>query len=209
MELRELIIKANEAYYRDNNPTMPDYDYDQLIMRLRGECPDDPLLNRIGDDRKNGAKVRHPFPLLSLDNVYEKEGDDQMALELKLLQRFSSEPLLVVEPKVDGLTLMLCYEKGKLVSAATRGNGLEGEDVLETVRKYVNGIPGEISEEITVFIRGEVLSRWMKTFRKATPATAMPLPACCERKGPTPTRTCFPSWPMTAGIATRMAGLIR
>lgn len=156
MELRELIIKANEAYYRDNNPTMPDYDYDQLIMRLRGECPDDPLLNRIGDDRKNGAKVRHPFLLLSLDNVYEKEGDDQMALELKLLQRFSSEPLLVVEPKVDGLTLMLCYEKGKLVSAATRGNGLEGEDVLETVRKYVNGIPGEISEEITVFIRGEV-----------------------------------------------------
>lgn len=73
MELRELIIKANEAYYRDNNPTMPDYDYDQLIMRLRGECPDDPLLNRIGDDRKTEPRCATPSPCFPWTTCMKKK----------------------------------------------------------------------------------------------------------------------------------------
>jgi DNA ligase (NAD+) len=167
-QLREQIAHHNRQYYELDRPDIPDADYDALIGELRTLerehpeliTPDSPTQRVGGAPSGKFAKVRHAVPMLSLANAFS--GEDVGAF-LDRVRRFlkldAAEPVeLTAEPKIDGLSLSLRYERGVLVRGATRGDGAEGEDVTANVRR-VSDIParmrGRGAPEICE-IRGEV-----------------------------------------------------
>jgi DNA ligase (NAD+) len=161
------IARHNRLYHTDDAPEISDAEYDALIRRnaaLEAEFPH--LIREDSPSRQVGAapasflaKVRHALPMLSLDNAFSEE---EVADFLARVRRFLSlgddiELALTAEPKIDGLSCSLRYEKGALVLAATRGDGTTGEDVTPNARTIADikqrlpaGAP-EIFE-----IRGEV-----------------------------------------------------
>jgi DNA ligase (NAD+) len=144
-ELKRLaaeIAEHDRHYYQEDRPTISDAAYDALRQRNAAIekrfpafiRPDSPS-RRIGA-RPAGpfAKVRHTVPVLSLDSVL---GDDEViefVARVRRLLRLSETPVFNAEPKIDGLSISLRYEDGRLVNGATRGDGLEGEDVTANVR---------------------------------------------------------------------------
>ncbi|HEX4269175.1 MAG TPA: NAD-dependent DNA ligase LigA [Steroidobacteraceae bacterium] len=167
-ELRAQIAHHNRLYYEQDQPAISDADYDALLGELRTlesahpelVTPDSPT-QRVGTALSGRfSKVRHAVPMLSLANGFTAEdvGDfiDRVRRFLKL---GADEPIdLTAEPKIDGLSLSLRYERGVLVRAATRGDGTEGEDVTANVRR-VSGIPPKMKgrERPDVCeVRGEV-----------------------------------------------------
>jgi DNA ligase (NAD+) len=167
MQLRELIAYHDNLYYEDNAPELPDAEYDILLRELRALEEEHP---ELADESSPTATVRglasstfapvvHAVPMTSLDNVMS-------AVELEAwTQRVvrglgGVSPLFVAELKIDGLAMSLRYEHGRLVSAATRGDGRVGEDVTANVRTIgdvpdtlakVDGAPPAVFE-----VRGEV-----------------------------------------------------
>ena len=164
------IAKHDQAYHRDDSPEISDADYDAMRARngaiearfphlVRADSPS----KRVGSVPAVGfAKIRHAQAMLSLGNVFS---EGELADFLTGIRRFLKEladdesiPLeMVAEPKIDGLSLSLTYQNGKLVSAATRGDGTVGEDVTSNVRTFqglVTELPGQAPE--LVEIRGEV-----------------------------------------------------
>lgn len=150
----------NQRYYEKAQPIISDAEYDRLfaeLLRLE-ECfpaliaADSPT-KRVGGAGGGGTKkVPHERPMLSLSSSTGPE-----AVEA-LLKRFAVEGVqLLVQPKVDGLPVELMYESGRLVSAATRGDGRFGEDVTKRVRQ-IQGIPHQLSGKFPdrVVLRGEV-----------------------------------------------------
>jgi DNA ligase (NAD+) len=138
------IKKHDEAYYQKDAPTVSDATYDALRRRyeaIEQRFPDlrtlDSLSRKVGAAPARGfAKVRHAVPMLSLQNAFDAE---EVADFVRRIQRFlnlkEDEPLaFTAEPKIDGLSMSLRYENGELVTAATRGDGFEGEDVTANVR---------------------------------------------------------------------------
>jgi DNA ligase (NAD+) len=141
--LAAVIAEHDRRYYQEDQPTISDAAYDAL--RYRNEAiekrfpalirPDSPS-RRVGA-RPTGpfAKVRHAVPVLSLDSVLD---DDELvefvARVRRLLGLGGKTPVLDAEPKIDGLSISLRYENGRLVNGATRGDGTEGEDVTANVR---------------------------------------------------------------------------
>ena len=102
------------------------------------------------------AKVRHAVPMLSLDNAFDDEEVQDFVAKVRRFLNLGDSPLsFTAEPKIDGLSLSLRYEDGKLVTAATRGDGSEGEDVTANART-VQDIPREIPQKGIVEIRGEI-----------------------------------------------------
>lgn len=173
---RELAALAKEiaihdvAYHQQDAPTISDADYDALRQRniaieskfFHLMRPDSPS-HRVGAAPASGfAKVTHSRPMLSLDNAFNEE--DLIAF-LERIRRFlsldESEAIeLVCEPKIDGLSVSLRYEKGNFVQGATRGDGTTGEDVTANLRT-VTDIPETLRNhplEI-VEVRGEVYMR--------------------------------------------------
>ncbi|TMJ16728.1 MAG: NAD-dependent DNA ligase LigA [Alphaproteobacteria bacterium] len=160
------IARHNRLYHTDDAPEISDADYDALIRRNRELEEAFPHLVRADSpSRQVGAapaghlsKVRHALPMLSLDNAFS---DDEVADFLARVRRFLSLPAdaelaLTAEPKIDGLSCSLRYEKGALVLAATRGDGTTGEDVTANART-ITDIPQRIDGAPDVFeIRGEV-----------------------------------------------------
>lgn len=157
-ELRALIERYRNAYYLENESLVSDSEYDDLEKELRAleqENPElivDSPIERVGGAASSlFAPHRHLEPMLSLDNAFSLE--ELLAWD----QRVGGGPYLC-EPKIDGLAVSLTYEKGKLVSAATRGDGEVGEDVtanVMTIRSVPHALlgsnhPGQIE------IRGEV-----------------------------------------------------
>jgi DNA ligase (NAD+) len=149
-ELRAQIAHHNRLYYELDRPEVADADYDALLSELRSlerEHPDlltpDSPTQRVGAAPSGKfAKVRHAVPMLSLANAFTPE---DVAGFIDRVRRFlkldAAEPIeLTAEPKIDGLSLSLRYERGVLVRAATRGDGAEGEDVTANVRR-VSDIP--------------------------------------------------------------------
>jgi DNA ligase (NAD+) len=133
------IAGHDQRYYRDDAPTISDGDYDALRRRyvaLEAAFPAlagaDSLSRKVGAaPAKEFAKVRHVVPMLSLGNVF---ADDEVEEFCARVRRFlglgDDAPLaFTAEPKIDGLSCSLRYERGQLVQAATRGDGYEGEDV--------------------------------------------------------------------------------
>lgn len=166
--LRETIRHHNGLYFEENAPEVSDADYDLLQQRLKAiETLFPYLITNDSPSQMVGVtpggrlkKVRHVEPLFSLDNAFDFEDVTEF---LARIQRFLGLPPetpveWVAEPKIDGLSVALRYEKGHLTQAATRGNGLEGEDVtanIETLRSVPQTLQGNDWPDV-LEIRGEV-----------------------------------------------------
>jgi len=144
-ELRTVLERANRAYYADAEPVMADMEYDRLLAELtelenaHPELADDASpTRRVGGAPIEGFKtVAHSIPMLSIDNSYDPESlREWHARVLKGLagQGTSGSPVLVADAKIDGIAMSLRYEKGRLVHAVTRGDGVKGDDVTHNVR---------------------------------------------------------------------------
>lgn len=144
-ELRAQIAHHNRQYYELDRPDISDADYDALFTELRAlerehpelVTPDSPTQRVGGAPSGKFPKVRHAVPMLSLANAFTPE---DVAGFIDRVRRFlkldAAEPIeLTAEPKIDGLSLSLRYERGVLVRGATRGDGTEGEDVTANVRR--------------------------------------------------------------------------
>jgi len=166
--LAGLIAEADAAYYQDDAPLMTDAEYDAARLRnaaIEARFPDlkreDSPSERVGAAAHDGfAKAAHAAPMLSLDNAFS---DEDVSDFVDRIRRFlglgADAPVAITaEPKIDGLSLSLTYEKGKLKRAATRGNGEVGEDVTDNART-LKDIPKTLSGKgwpDTIEIRGEV-----------------------------------------------------
>jgi len=166
--LAEEIAAHDRRYHGEDAPTISDAEYDALRRRndaLEARFPDlvreDSPSSRVGAAVSEGfGKVTHAVPMLSLDNAFE-DGDVQDFLG-KVRRFLKYDPLMgalgvTAEPKIDGLSLSLRYENGKLVSAATRGDGTTGENVTANARTIAD-IPQSLPESVpaVVEVRGEV-----------------------------------------------------
>jgi DNA ligase (NAD+) len=162
------IAAHDKRYYQDDAPSVSDAEYDALRRRyeaIEARFPDlrtlESLSMRVGAAPTGRfAKIRHAVPMLSLANAFSEEdvGDfvDRIRRFLKLPE---NEPLVfTAEPKIDGLSLSLRYENGALVSAATRGDGFEGEDVtanIKTLKEVPQQLKGRGVPDVCE-VRGEV-----------------------------------------------------
>ena len=159
---------ADAAYYKEDDPHLSDAEYDALRARntaieerfphlKRSDSPSE----RVGAEVSEAfSKVQHGVPMLSLDNAFSDEDVAEFVARIRRYLGLDEEERLVItsEPKIDGLSLNLTYEAGKLVRAATRGNGQVGEDVTANART-VEGIPEELAGKDwpeKIEIRGEV-----------------------------------------------------
>ena len=156
---RELRYHA-DLYYRKDAPVISDYEYDALFRELEtleGDYPefvtDDSPTRRVGGAvLEKFEKVTHTVPMGSLTDVFSYEELDQY------LEKINAElpgADYSVEPKIDGLSVALTYENGKLIRGATRGNGLVGEDVTGNIRT-IRRVPLTLPEPLTLTVRGEV-----------------------------------------------------
>ena len=160
IELVNILNKASYEYYTMGMPSITDKEYDDLyseLVNLEKKYPEFILDNsptkRIGDEIINEfEKVTHKTPLFSLQDIFNEE-------EIRLFDKRVAKEIdnyhYVCELKIDGLSISLCYEQGKLKYGATRGNGSVGENVTHNI-KTINTIPQVLSEPIDFEIRGEV-----------------------------------------------------
>lgn len=166
-ELRETIEQHRNAYYVRDAPSVSDADYDALVHELEAierEFPelvtqDSPTQTVGGAVGRGFPPLRHAEKMLSLDNVFST--DELTAWLHKAAQSTGGEARWLCELKIDGLALSLRYEHGELVSAATRGDGVTGEDVTVNVRR-IPGIPKRLAggpHPDIVEVRGEVYLR--------------------------------------------------
>jgi DNA ligase (NAD+) len=166
--LAEEIAGHDRRYYQDDAPTVSDAEYDELRRRygaIEARFPQlatrESLTQRVGAaPAARFAKVRHAVPMLSLDNAFADADVVDFVGRIRRFLRLGEDDEIVfsAEPKIDGLSMSLRYEDGKLVTGATRGDGAEGEDVtanaktLEDIPKLLKGknIPSVCE------VRGEV-----------------------------------------------------
>lgn len=166
-DLRELIKYHNDRYYNQDNPEISDYEYDMLLlklMKLEEEHPEidstDSPTQSVGGTAKReaGILVKHNVPMLSLQDVFSKE--DVYSFVDKIL-RDKPDTVFVVERKIDGLSVSLRYQDGRLDKGVTRGDGINyGEDVTENIR-VIDDVVDRIKGQVPYLeVRGEV---YMKT----------------------------------------------
>jgi DNA ligase (NAD+) len=165
--LRQEIEHHDRLYYVEARPTISDQEYDALFRELREleaahpelVTPDSPT-QRVGGKATDGfAQVRHAVPMLSLDNLFAKDGLDGLKKWISSVEKLLPGHALqwLVEPKVDGLAVSLRYENGRLTTGATRGDGETGDDITENLRT-IRAIPLHLppgAPEI-LEVRGEV-----------------------------------------------------
>jgi len=182
LELRELIDHHNYLYYALDQPAISDAEYDALFRELKTleeEFPElvtaDSPTQRVGTTQiTTFASLQHKAPMLSLDNAF---GEEELLEWDRKVKRFLNLPMdasmeYVAELKIDGLSINLTYREGKLESAATRGNGLTGEDVTPNIRT-IPAIP--LSLRPLKSTRKEVLDLFS--------SDAPPYPALIEVRG--------------------------
>ena len=162
-QLRRTIRHHNVRYYNDDNPEISDYEYDQLMLRLKALEREYPELitensptQKVGGTAKRtaGTLVRHDVPMLSLQDVFSREEIEAFVHDIEARME---NPVFVVEEKIDGLSLALRYENGMLSRAITRGDGVvQGEDVTENA-KVIKDVVQKLKEPLPYFeVRGEV-----------------------------------------------------
>ena len=163
LRIKELINKINEwnyQYYNLDNPTVSDQEYDSTfkeLEELEKKYPqfkdDNSPTNRIGSTIIDKfEKVKHRIPLFSLSDVFNE-------MELRdfdnRIKKEGIDPKYICELKIDGLSVSLSYEEGILVKAATRGDGVIGEDITNNVRT-IKSIPYKLKKNINIEVRGEI-----------------------------------------------------
>ena len=146
-ELKRLateIAAHDKRYYQEDAPTVTDAEYDALRQRnaaIEARFPD--LVRTDSPSKRVGAaptgkfkKVRHALPMLSLDNAFAEQDVVDFVMRIRRFLKLGEDEKLAfsAEPKIDGLSMSLRYEGGELVTAATRGDGAEGEDVTANIR---------------------------------------------------------------------------
>jgi DNA ligase (NAD+) len=163
-ELRVLVRYHRDRYYVDDAPEVSDAEFDELyreLERLESEFPElatpDSPTQEVGTaPGTTFAEVQHLQPMLSLDNAFSLE--DLLAWGKRIERQITDPVAFVCEPKMDGLAISLLYERGKLVRAATRGNGFVGEDVTPNV-STIKALPKKLRGDgipDRVEVRGEV-----------------------------------------------------
>lgn len=160
-ELVELLNKANYEYHvLDNATTMTDEEYDNYLREVydieekhpEWKREDSPTTKVGGVILDKFEKVTHNIPMMSLADVFNE--DEIIAFD-KRIKDENIDPEYVCELKIDGLSVSLKYEKGNLVSGATRGDGVIGEDITNNV-KTIKQVPLKLSEPIDIEVRGEI-----------------------------------------------------
>jgi DNA ligase (NAD+) len=165
-ELRALIRHHEERYYVHNAPEISDEEFDTLLHeleRLEAEnpdlvTPDSPTQRVAGRPIEGFPTVQHLSPMLSLDNAYDDEELKAFDERVRKGAGLREAPAAyVAELKIDGLSIALTYDNGRLVRGATRGDGVRGEDVTANVRT-IRAIPLKLNTEISgrFEVRGEV-----------------------------------------------------
>lgn len=161
-ELSEEIEKHNYSYYVLDNPTIEDYQYDQLMQELYSlEKAFPELITSLSPSQRVGGKaessfekVTHTVQMGSLQDVFGI--DDVREFDSKVRQALSTPPTYVVEPKIDGLSVSLEYRDGMFVRGSTRGDGFVGEDITENL-KTIKSIPMKLKKTLPfIEVRGEV-----------------------------------------------------
>lgn len=160
-ELVDILNRLGYEYYTLDNPSVSDFEYDRLmqeLIQLESMYPDHILENsptkRVGGKiNESFEKIKHQIPLLSLANVFTEA--DIVAFDNRIRKEDIKNPTYVCELKIDGLSVSLRYEKGLLKYAATRGNGIIGENITDNV-KTIKSIPLKLQEEIDIEVRGEI-----------------------------------------------------
>jgi DNA ligase (NAD+) len=165
-ELRTLLHRANRAYYAESAPFMADSEFDALLAELEAlesrhpelADPNSPT-QRVGGAPVDGfVQVAHRVPMMSVDNTYSI---DDLRAWWERCERSLGRPFqAVTDPKVDGVAISLRYEAGRLVQAATRGDGTTGDDVTHNVRA-IPAVPLVLSAEHAhvpevLEVRGEI-----------------------------------------------------
>lgn len=162
-ELREQIAYHRKLYYVDDDPEISDGEYDRLERELAAieekwpelRTPDSPTMRVGGEPAKAFDTWRHEIPLLSLDNAYGEEELREWETRLRKVIG-DRQPVYVVEPKIDGLSIAVHYREGLLERGATRGDGLVGEEVTSNVRT-IRSIPLRLTRTVPFLeARGEV-----------------------------------------------------
>jgi DNA ligase (NAD+) len=166
--LAKAIAEHDRRYYQEDAPTISDAEYDTLRLRNNAiEAAFPELIRHDSPSQRVGAKpgerfpkVRHARPMLSLDNAFTQEDVRDFVARIQRFLGLSAdeEVALIAEPKIDGMSLSLRYEKGELVLGATRGDGFEGENVtanIRTIKDIPKRIPGRSPPDVFE-VRGEV-----------------------------------------------------
>ena len=159
-ELVEILEKANYDYYVLDNPTMEDFEFDKLLTELEAlekkypeyKDPNSPTTHVGGDAISKFNQVTHEIPMMSLSDAFSFDELRQFDTRLRsLVDDIEYE----CELKIDGLSVSCVYENGVLKRAATRGNGVQGDDVTTNVRT-IKSIPLKLKEKIDIEVRGEI-----------------------------------------------------
>jgi len=160
-ELTKILSEANYLYYVQDNPAMPDFEYDRLLRELEEleaanpelVRPDSPTQRVGGEALSKFEKVTHPVPLMSLQDVFSPE---ELREFIEKTLESCPDSQFSVEPKIDGLSVALEYENGLFVRGATQGDGVVGEDVTENL-KTIRSIPMRLEgAPERLIVRGEV-----------------------------------------------------
>lgn len=159
-ELTNILNDANYKYYVLDEPTITDQEYDKYLRELeeleqkyKEFARDDSPTKRVGGEVLDSfKKVIHKIPMMSLSDVFS---ESEVVNFDERIKKEGIRPQYVCELKIDGLSVSLLYEHGKLVRAATRGDGVVGEDITHNV-KTIKSVPLTLNEDIDIEVRGEI-----------------------------------------------------
>lgn len=157
LELRKEINRHNDLYYKDNSPVITDKEFDLLVKELQKLEKENPNLTdvssptaQVGSDLSpQFSKFKHKVPVLSLENTYNETELSEWLEKTGIEENYS------LEWKIDGASILLYYENGKLTHCVTRGSGGIGDIVTENV-KTISTIPHSLSEPLNLTVRGEI-----------------------------------------------------
>ena len=159
-ELIDIINEADYNYHTLDNPTITDQEYDKYLRELieieeahpEWVREDSPTQHAGGKIIEGFEKVQHKIPMMSLSDVFS---ESELISFDERIKKEGITPQYMCELKIDGLSVSLLYEKGRLVRAATRGDGTTGEDITHNV-KTIKVIPLKLKEPVDIEVRGEI-----------------------------------------------------
>ena len=152
-EIKKALIKYSDSYYNDNISLISDYDYDILLQEFKKEFPNDDIFNIVGSPIKvsNWNKKKHTIEMNSLNKVQTKDEFLKWTDNIKE----SNNDRYIFQPKLDGISISIEYINGNIISAITRGDSIEGENILQNVKKMKN--VKLYLEKFTGSLRGEII----------------------------------------------------